>query len=417
MINPHFDHNRVIWKDEYSGNYQPVDYGSQFDHEWRLFLEQRAGFHHHTGVETEDLWINDRIFDLTGVKNYLAVPAAREALEVDREVGGRQHLDLKFGIDHFRGKRCLDAACGAGRWTRTLQTLGASVKSIDISEHGLKSVRRFNDDAERLDLFELPNRPDLHAAFDFTICWGVVMCTHDPKLAFENVARTVRSGGSCYVMVYAPTYHNSPEVLAWRKHYHKNLKTFEEKLVYAYSIADRPENAINYLDMLHTYYNWVVEEETIHNWFRANGFFEVITLNASEENPSSYHVFGRKRMFDPPLRDDLGNILPRKASFDPTRTILLKRPFRRESGHGWLALLGEFAALADNSDHPSRSQLILLEDGQPLWTRHTLHDEIRLHGRGRYSHWGNSLMFSTSDNSDPNSNNRRYEIVFGDSPR
>jgi len=63
MINPHFDHNRIIWKDEYCGLYQPVDYSQQFDHEWRLFLENKTGFKQHTGVETDDAWINDRIFD------------------------------------------------------------------------------------------------------------------------------------------------------------------------------------------------------------------------------------------------------------------------------------------------------------------------------------------------------------------
>ena len=39
VINPHFDEDRVVWKDEYSGLYHPVDYGAQFDDQWRLFLE------------------------------------------------------------------------------------------------------------------------------------------------------------------------------------------------------------------------------------------------------------------------------------------------------------------------------------------------------------------------------------------
>jgi SAM-dependent methyltransferase len=414
MINPHFDHNRVIWKDEYSGFYEPVDYSEQFDHEWRLFLERKTGFFQHTGVETGDAWINDRIFDLTGVECHIPVPEAGGSKQ-DRNLGGRQYLDLKFAVDHFRGKRCLDAACGAGRWTKTLLALGAKVKSIDISEHGLNSVRLFNDDVERMNIFDIGARPDLHGVFDFTLCWGVVMCTHDPKVAFENIARTVRNRGECYVMVYAPTLHNSPDILGWRRHYHRNLHTFEEKLAYAYSIADRPENAINYLDMLNTFYNWVVEEETIHNWFRTNGFMDVITLNASEKNPGSYHVFGRKRAFAPPLRDDQGNFIPRNAKFDPNRIVTLKGPFPKEIGHAWQAPLGEFSTVADDMEHPYRSTLLLIEDGKPLFSRHTLHDEIRRFGMGRYSHWCDGLIFSTSDNSDPNTNKRRYGIVFAES--
>ncbi len=413
MSNPHFDHNRVIWQDEYSGKYQPIDYGVQFDPEWKLFLEKRQGFYRHTGVETEDEWINDRIFDLTGVEDYLHLRTGESS--VDRTIGGRQMLDLKFAPGFFKGKRCLDAACGAGRWTKTLIKLGARVKSIDVSEHGLQSVRQFNDDVERLDLFEIPQRTDLRQAFDFTICWGVVHHTHDPKQAFANVAQTVKPGGGLYVMIYAPNYHNSVDILKHRRHYHQNLKTFEEKLAYAETIADRRENAHNYLDMLNTFYNWVVEETTIHNWFRVNGFIDVITLNASETYPVAYHVFGRKRTFHPPLYNDLGQVVPRLAKYNRRQAVQLKRPFEKEQGHAWYAPFTNFADRADSTEFPERSTLVLLENGKPLWARHAQHLDVRNLGCGRYSHWNGILLFSTSDNSDPNTNKRKYEYVFAES--
>ncbi len=307
LLNPHFDQDRVVWRDEYGGQYEPVNYGSQFDEEWRLFLEKKVGFHKHTGVETSDPYIDDRIHELTGVRGYLerqrygalyplvAWLLRRIGAHRRREVGGRLYLEPKFPIDFFEDKFCLDVGCGAGRWTRTMLALGAKVKSVDVSENGLKSARRFNDDVEELNLFDiLPRRPDLHELFDFTLCWGVVMCTHDPKLAFENVCRTVKPGGHLYVMVYAPTYHNSPFVLEHRKHYHTKLTTMSEKLQYAYDIADRPENAINLLDMLNTFYNWTVPEEVIHLWYRRYGFEDVITLNAEEPHKCAYHVLGRK---------------------------------------------------------------------------------------------------------------------------
>ena len=413
IINPHFNHGRVIWKDEYSGLYKPVDYGEQFDDEWRLFLENKTGFKHHVGIETDDAWINDRIFDLTGVKNYLGLRKKLFSRSQHRGAGGRTNLDLRFSQSFFQGKRCLDAACGAGRWTKTLLALGAKVKSIDVSEYGLESVRRFNDDVEHLDIFDIPQRNELHEAFDFTLGWGIVMHTHDPKVAFENMAKTVEPGGGLYVMVYSPTHHNSPEVLAQRRYYH-NLKTFDEKLAYAYSIADTPENASNFFDMLHTFYNWVVPEETIHHWFHANGFMDVITLNASAKRYSSYHVFGQKRNYDLPLRDDSGNLVPRISRFDASQIIPLKGPFYREEGFIWQALLSEYVSTADDMDHLYRSKLILLENGKPLWLRHMPHDEIRTIGLGRYSHWQTGLKFSTTDNSDPNTNGRIYQIVFAE---
>lgn len=60
------------------------------------------------------------------------------------------------------------------------------------------------------------------------------------------------------------------------------------------------------------------------------------------------------------------------------------------------------------SDLEGFSQLSLLEDGRPLGPAHTLHDEIRERGHGRYCHWGRVMYFSTSDNSDPRTNARTY---------
>ena len=309
QTNPHFDHNRVVWSDDYSGQYHPVDYRDQFDDQWRLFLARQRGFCEHTGVETSDPYIDDRIFELTGARDYLTrrkygvlyplvqrIRQWRKGAEERRDIGGRLQLHPKFSIDYFKEKRCLDIGCGAGRWTRTLLALGARVKSADVSPHALKSTRRFNNDVEELNIFDIADRrTDLHDAFDFTLCWGVVMCTHDPKLAFQNVCRTVKPGGQLYTMVYAPTYHNSPFVLENRRRYHTQLKTMEEKLHYAYEIADSPENAINLFDMLNTFYNWTIGEEVIKHWYHSSGFTNVVTLNKNEESKCAYHVLGRKR--------------------------------------------------------------------------------------------------------------------------
>lgn len=60
----------------------------------------------------------------------------------------------------------------------------------------------------------------------------------------------------------------------------------------------------------------------------------------------------------------------------------------------------------------NRSGVRLLEDGRELGPGRSLHAEIRQQGGGRFSHWThNTLYFSASDNSDPRSNGRRYEIV------
>lgn len=307
-LNPHFDEGLVVWSDAYSGRYEPARYDAQFDHQWKLFLEGREGFVRHTGVETSDEYIDDRIQELTDVSYFLhkqrygaLSPLLRTITGVNRRtlrrgVGGRLYLDPKFPIDYWQGKRCLDIGCGAGRWTRTLLSLGARVKSVDVSEHGLQSTRRFNSDVSRLDLFEIiPKRPDLHGLFEFVLCWGVVMCTHDPLVAFANVAKTVAPGGELYLMVYAPTYHASEFVLNARRRYHREVLGNEARLNFVYELAGEDRaNAINYLDMLNTEYNWTISEETLAGWADRFGFEPPHFLNAAEPHKGAHHVLFRR---------------------------------------------------------------------------------------------------------------------------
>jgi hypothetical protein len=63
------------------------------------------------------------------------------------------------------------------------------------------------------------------------------------------------------------------------------------------------------------------------------------------------------------------------------------------------------------SDKEAASALVLLEDGKTLGPAHGRHDDIRRLGGGRFSHWGIELYFSTSDNSDPRTNGRKYTII------
>ena len=67
---------------------------------------------------------------------------------------------------------------------------------------------------------------------------------------------------------------------------------------------------------------------------------------------------------------------------------------------------------ADSSTAPARSNYLVCEGGYALGPAHTIHAEISTKGKGRFSHWqAIGFVFSTSDNSDPNTNGRRYWAV------
>ena len=89
-------------------------------------------------------------------------------------------------------------------------------------------------------------------------------------------------------------------------------------------------------------------------------------------------------------------------------------PFVKETGYCWIADLPKYESSADSAKDGNKSKLVLYEDGKTLGPVHSIHDDIRQKGQGRFSHWGKNVYFSTSDNSDPNTNGRKYSIAIGD---
>ncbi len=66
--------------------------------------------------------------------------------------------------------------------------------------------------------------------------------------------------------------------------------------------------------------------------------------------------------------------------------------------------------MGDSSDDLSAARTVLYEDGDAIGSAHAVHDEIRIKGLGRFSHWKDGIMFSTSDNTSPRENGRTYII-------
>ena len=93
------------------------------------------------------------------------------------------------------------------------------------------------------------------------------------------------------------------------------------------------------------------------------------------------------------------------------RAIVLHPPFQHDDGYCFLtASIGLDPIVGDSSDAPRRSIWTVYEGETPLAPGHAPHVDIRAQGGGAFSHWGGQLYFSTSDNSDPNTNGRHYTL-------
>lgn len=100
------------------------------------------------------------------------------------------------------------------------------------------------------------------------------------------------------------------------------------------------------------------------------------------------------------------------------RTVVqIVKPFTRDNHAAipWQFGLERFAALGDNPhvEGDKTSPIALYEDGKELGPAHSTFKDIYHLGGGRFSHLkGRQFVFSTSDNSDPNTNGRAYWVVL-----
>ena len=96
--------------------------------------------------------------------------------------------------------------------------------------------------------------------------------------------------------------------------------------------------------------------------------------------------------------------------------IILNPPFVHDRDYCWrIKLPDKITWLADTSQRQIMCPLVLFENAAPLGPAHRLHTDIAITGTGQFSVWQNgSLYFSTSDNSDPNSNGCQYSLDFGE---
>jgi hypothetical protein len=92
------------------------------------------------------------------------------------------------------------------------------------------------------------------------------------------------------------------------------------------------------------------------------------------------------------------------------RSAALARPIQHEAGLAYRLELPGILADGDTDEVPRRSTLVLCEDDRPLGPAHSDHEEIRTSGGGRFSHWHDWIIFSSSDRSDPRHNSRAYWV-------
>jgi hypothetical protein len=91
-------------------------------------------------------------------------------------------------------------------------------------------------------------------------------------------------------------------------------------------------------------------------------------------------------------------------------------PFQRfqsdREGHGFMFYVPGLLNVSDTDSQPHRSPVLICENNKMLAPKHDVLENISSIGLGAFSHYANFLVFSTSDNSDPNTNGRTYRYII-----
>ncbi|MBI3332993.1 MAG: class I SAM-dependent methyltransferase [Candidatus Omnitrophica bacterium] len=139
--------------------------------------------------------------------------------QADPESLRRFQQSLDEPIGNLKGKRVLDAGCGAGRFAEVALEAGARVVGVDLS-YAIDAAHQNLSNWESLSLIQadLMDLPLKAGSFDLVYSLGVLHHTPDAKRAFLKLVRFLKAGGKISITLYAG--YNKVYVKAaegWRK--------------------------------------------------------------------------------------------------------------------------------------------------------------------------------------------------------
>ena len=111
-----------------------------------------------------------------------------------------------FDLEWLKGKKCLDAGCGSGRYSVALAIHGAkNIEAIDISEIGLVEARKRAKEFSQINFQQASvlNIPFEDKTFDLVWCAGVIHHTINFEKGISEVSRVVKdNGGKLFLLLY-----------------------------------------------------------------------------------------------------------------------------------------------------------------------------------------------------------------------
>jgi len=114
--------------------------------------------------------------------------------------GGRLKAN-GFDLEWFKGKKCIDAGCGSGRYVQAMLDLGAEeVVGVDLDTAAAKKM--IDDKRATVMDGDIRKIPYDDGYFDFICCNGVVHHTEDPENIIAELKRLLKKDGKLFLYVF-----------------------------------------------------------------------------------------------------------------------------------------------------------------------------------------------------------------------
>lgn len=343
----------------------------------------------------------------------------------------QRHLLHMLKRPNLEGMSFLDIGCGSGLHSLAAYLSGAErVISFDYDPDSVAATRRLHEYVGRPETWEIMQGSVLDRAFldglprcDIVYSWGVLHHTGAMWEAVRNAASTMAPDGVFYIALYTTDVYVSPGPEFWltvKKIYNTSWRPVQWLMETAYYLwvkrrallarkswntpntrgTSPPRGMSRRTDIRDWLGGWPMEfaglQETKEFCSRELGL-ELVNILAGEANTE--YVFRRRG-----ARNYWDRILAEREM------RALAPPFRHHGGNAWVAEVPEYADTADTDEAPRRSRLMLYEDDVPSGFAHAPVSHVVAHGRSRYAHRGGEVIFSTIDNTDPNTNGRTYAV-------
>jgi SAM-dependent methyltransferase len=351
--------------------------------------------------------------------DYLEKHFSEERLQI-----AQRHLLDFLKLGDLQGKSFLDIGCGSGLHSLSAWRAGARpLFSFDYDPQSVATTRllrkREGDPAD----WTVVQGSVLDDAFmrgipaaDIVYSWGVLHHTGSMWKAVENAASRVHDNSLFYIALYAADAFTDPTPEYWldvKREYNRaplvKKRWMDWKYAWNHSIRHELRARRNPLTFIraHKKSRGMSYWHDIRDWlggypmeFAGNKETELfcrerfglslIHIKAGEANTEFLFCKQGREGAWPGVRDA-----------EPLRD--LAGPFVHAGGFAWRASM-DAAALG------APARLMLYEDGSPIgWPRQGL-DFIQAWGRGRYTVDGDAVVFSATDNRDPNTTGLRYQF-------